>query len=67
MGLKQSGFPDYRFADPAAHADLIPAAADDARLILARDPELAGPRGRALKVLEALFDWRAETGWAAAG
>ena len=34
LGLKQSGFPDYRFADPAAHRDLIAAAADDARLIL---------------------------------
>jgi ATP-dependent DNA helicase RecG len=67
MGLKQSGFPDYRFAEPAAHADLIAAAADDARLILSRDPGLAGQRGAALTVLEALFDWRAETGWAAAG
>ena len=67
MGLKQSGFPDYRFADPAAHADLIAAAADDARLILNRDPGLTSPRGQALRVLQELFDWRAETGWAAAG
>ena len=27
MGLKQSGFPAYRFADPAAHRDLLLAAA----------------------------------------
>jgi ATP-dependent DNA helicase RecG len=67
MGLKQSGFPDYRFADPAAHADLIAAAADDASLVLGRDPALTGERGRALRVLEALFDWRAEQAWAAAG
>jgi ATP-dependent DNA helicase RecG len=67
MGLKQSGFPDYRFADPAAHADLIAAAADDARLILNRAPQLTDSRGKALKFLEHLFDWRAEKGWAAAG
>ncbi|HEY5106651.1 MAG TPA: ATP-dependent DNA helicase RecG [Caulobacteraceae bacterium] len=59
LGLRQSGFPAYRFADPAAHRDLIAAAADDARLILARDPALTTPRGAALSVLQELFDWRA--------
>jgi ATP-dependent DNA helicase RecG len=67
MGLKQSGFPAYRFADPAAHRDLLLAAADDARLVLARDPHLVSARGQALRVLQALFDWNAEEGWAAAG
>jgi ATP-dependent DNA helicase RecG len=67
MGLKQSGFPDYRFADPAVHADLIAAAADDARLVLARDPKFASERGKALRVLQELFDWRVEKDWAAAG
>jgi ATP-dependent DNA helicase RecG len=67
MGLKQSGFPAYRFADPAAHRDLLLAAADDARLVLARDPDLVSARGQALRVLQALFDWKAEDGWAAAG
>jgi ATP-dependent DNA helicase RecG len=33
LGLRQSGFPAYRFADPAAHRDLIAVAADDARLV----------------------------------
>lgn len=60
LGLKQSGFPDYRLADPIAHRDLLYAAADDARLVFARDPTLESPRGQALKVLMALFDWRAE-------
>jgi ATP-dependent DNA helicase RecG len=59
LGLRQSGFPDYVFADPFAHRDLIAAAGDDARLIVARDPELTGPRGRALQVLQELFDWKA--------
>ncbi len=58
LGLKQSGFPDYRLADPVAHRDLLFAAADDARMILARDPDFASPRGAALKVLCELFDWK---------
>jgi ATP-dependent DNA helicase RecG len=58
LGLKQSGFPAYRLADPVAHRDLIAAAADDARLVLARDPQLKSPRGQAIRVLQALFDWR---------
>ena len=68
MGLKQSGLPAYRFADPARHRELIPAAADDARLVLARDPTLAGERGRRLRLLSALFPWdAADDGWSAAG
>jgi ATP-dependent DNA helicase RecG len=59
LGLKQSGFPAYRLADPVAHRGLIAAAADDARLVLTRDPELKSARGRAVQVLQALFDWRA--------
>jgi ATP-dependent DNA helicase RecG len=58
LGLKQSGFPAYRFADPIRHRTLMLAAADDARLVLGRDPDLLSPRGEAVKVLEALFDWR---------
>jgi ATP-dependent DNA helicase RecG len=62
LGLRQSGFPDYVFVDPFLHRDLILAAGDDARLILARDPSFSTPRGEALRVLQALFDWRPETG-----
>jgi ATP-dependent DNA helicase RecG len=58
LGLKQSGFPAYRLADPVAHRDLIAVAADDARLILARDPDLTSPRGAAVRVLQELFDWK---------
>jgi ATP-dependent DNA helicase RecG len=58
LGLKQSGFPAYRLADPVAHRDLITVAADDARLILARDPALTSPRGQALRTLQELFDWK---------
>jgi len=60
LGLKQSGFPAYRFADPIRHRSLMLAASDDARLLLGRDPDLTSPRGEAVRVLEALFDWRTD-------
>jgi len=67
LGLRQSGFPAYRLADPVVHRDLIATAADDARLILARDPQLRSPRGRAVTGLQALFDWRAGSAISEAG
>ena len=67
LGLRQSGFPAYRLADPVAHRDLIAPAADDARLILARDPALTSPRGAAVRVLGELFDWRADSTLSEAG
>jgi ATP-dependent DNA helicase RecG len=60
LGLKQSGFPAYRLADPVRHRSLLLAAADDARLVLGRDPDLTSPRGEAVRVLEALFDWKTD-------
>jgi ATP-dependent DNA helicase RecG len=61
LGLKQSGFPAYRLADPFAHRDLIATAADDARLILTRDQGLISERGQALRILRELFDWRSDS------
>ena len=55
LGTRQSGFPEFRLADLAVHSDLLATARDDARLILARDADLAGPRGQALRVLLYLF------------
>lgn len=60
LGLRQSGFPAYRFADPIRHRSLMLAAADDARMILDRDPDLTSSRGEAIRILEALFDWKAD-------
>ncbi len=60
LGLKQSGFPAYRFSDPIRHRSLLLAAADDARLLLGRDPDLTSERGQAVRLLEALFDWKNE-------
>ncbi|HZD25149.1 MAG TPA: helicase-related protein, partial [Alphaproteobacteria bacterium] len=56
LGTRQSGLPSFRLADIAAHQDLMLAARDDARLVLERDPELTGERGRALRVLLYLFE-----------
>lgn len=58
LGLRQAGLPAYRFADPVAHRELLLAAADDARIHLARDPDFSSARGQALKVLSELFDWK---------
>jgi ATP-dependent DNA helicase RecG len=55
LGAKQSGMPDFRLADPVRHVELLAVAADDARLILTRDPALTAPRGEALRVLLYLF------------
>lgn len=67
LGTRQSGLPDFRLADPAAHADLMQAARDDARLIVDRDPELRGPRGEALRTLLYLFERDAAIRLARAG
>ncbi|MGB0631465.1 MAG: ATP-dependent DNA helicase RecG [Alphaproteobacteria bacterium] len=56
LGTKQSGLPQFRMADLAAHADLIGAARDDAQLILGKDPELESERGQALRTLLYLFE-----------
>jgi ATP-dependent DNA helicase RecG len=55
LGTRQSGLPDMRLADLAAHGELLQAAQDDARLIVDRDPELQSDRGKALRALLYLF------------
>lgn len=67
LGTRQSGLPDFRFADLAAHADLMSAARQEAKLILARDPGLTSPRGRALRGLLRLFGKRQAMAYLAAG
>ena len=56
LGTRQSGLPEFRLADLAHHGELLAVARDDARLILARDPELRTPRGQELRVLLYLFE-----------
>ena len=56
LGTRQSGLPDFRLADPVAHANLLVTAHDDVRLILGQDPELKTERGKALRTLLYLFE-----------
>jgi ATP-dependent DNA helicase RecG len=55
LGTKQSGLPEFRFADLTVHGALVAAARDDARLILDRDPALKTGRGEALRTALYLF------------
>jgi len=56
LGLKQSGLPDYRIADLAAHAGLLEMASDAAQYEVAREGVFDGPRGEALRTLLYLFE-----------
>lgn len=56
LGTRQSGLPTFRLADIASQGDLLQMARDDAELILQKDPELLGERGKALRVLMYLFE-----------
>jgi ATP-dependent DNA helicase RecG len=56
LGIRQSGLPGFRIAQPAVHRELMAAARDDAALVLTRDPALASARGQALRVLLYLFE-----------
>ena len=57
LGTRQSGMPDFHFADLAKDAELAMAARDDAKLILNQDAELASERGQALRALLYLFEY----------
>jgi ATP-dependent DNA helicase RecG len=56
LGSKQSGAPGFRLVDMAVHSGLIAMARDDAMLHHSRDPDLASPRGQALRTLLYLFE-----------
>ena len=56
LGARQSGMPEFRLATVPNFAELLAAARDDARLVLAQDPRLTSPRGEALKLLLYLFE-----------
>jgi len=56
LGTRQSGLPEFRIADLAAHGELLATARDDAKLIVARDADLETERGQALRTLLYLFE-----------
>jgi len=56
LGVAQSGLPRFRIAEVERDTALMERARDEARLILHNDPELAGERGEALRVLLYLME-----------
>ena len=51
IGTAQSGLPKFRIADLERQTALMALAQNDARALLAQDPEMIGPRGQAARVL----------------
>lgn len=56
LGTRQSGMPAFRMADLSVHGDLLETARKDARYVVDTDPELASPRGEALRTLLYFFE-----------
>lgn len=56
LGTRQSGLPELHYADLMRDSELLKVAHDDAQLIMTRDPDLAGERGKALRTLLYLFE-----------
>lgn len=56
LGTRQSGLPVFRLADLSAHGELLATARDDTKLILSKDEELEGDRGKSLKSLLYLME-----------
>ncbi|MCH2487311.1 MAG: ATP-dependent DNA helicase RecG, partial [Erythrobacter sp.] len=56
LGTRQSGEAAFRIADLDQITRLLPAAHDDARLLMERDGGLDGKRGEAARILLYLFE-----------
>lgn len=56
LGTRQSGFNQFRIADLSLHQNLLHVANQDAKMIIATDPELKSTRGQALRTLLYLFE-----------
>jgi len=56
LGTRQSGEEGFRLATPELLGELLPVAADDARLLIDRDGGLSGARGTAARLALYLFE-----------
>ena len=56
LGARQSGDAEFRVADVPGFEDLLTAARDDVKMIIASDPLLQSERGQALRTLLYLFE-----------
>jgi ATP-dependent DNA helicase RecG len=64
LGIRQAGATDYRIIDLSRHADLLAIAKKDATAVVEADPDLAGPRGQALRLVRELLSPRLNAGTA---
>ncbi|MCW5713804.1 MAG: ATP-dependent DNA helicase RecG [Bauldia sp.] len=55
LGTRQAGVPTFRLADLDKHQELMELAREDAVDAVTADPDLAGPRAEALRILLYLF------------
>lgn len=62
LGTRQSGEARFRLVSPEQIAGLLPAAHDDARLLIDRDDRLSSPRGEAARTCLYLFERDAAVG-----
>jgi len=56
LGTRQSGVPEFRIARLPEDAELLQAARDEARLVLARDTDFKGERVEQFRLLLYLFE-----------
>ncbi len=56
LGVKQSGFEEFKLANLEFHKELLYTAHKDSQMILAQDANLKSPRGQALRLLLYLFE-----------
>ncbi|WP_373004060.1 ATP-dependent DNA helicase RecG [Hyphomonas sp.] len=64
LGVRQAGATDYRIIDLSRHAELLAIAKKDATAVVEADPDLAGPRGQALRLVRELLSPRLNAGTA---
>ncbi|XP_022778836.1 uncharacterized protein LOC111320436, partial [Stylophora pistillata] len=57
LGLRQSGFPDFRLGVLPGHLPLLHQARKDAENLLKEDPALSSPQGQAVQSLLLLFGY----------
>jgi ATP-dependent DNA helicase RecG len=57
LGTKQTGLPEFHFADIMRNAELMRMARDEAQTLWQSDPTLQSERGRAVQLLLRLFGY----------
>jgi len=58
LGTKQSGLPEFKIASLSAHYDLLKTSNSHAKLILNADPDLSSERGKNIRELLKIFNYK---------